>query len=87
MYFVDELKTNASAPDAKVVTILVDVNGTSNKPNMYGKDIFEFELLNNGKLRPNGWNTYETKCSDSNVTDGKACTARIISDGYKVNYR
>ncbi len=33
--------------------IYIDTNGWAEKPNMTGKDIFSFKMLNNGKLVPN----------------------------------
>lgn len=69
--------------------IIIDVNGTS-EPNTIGKDMFMFKLQNNGKMVPYGLpasgDSYLDNCSDNNITDGKACAARVIADGYKVTY-
>ena len=58
---------------------MIDVNG-SKKPNRYGRDIFVFSLKDNGKLEPN-------KAPDCNKTDfGIGCTAKVIENGWKMDY-
>ena len=71
-----------------VVSFYLDTNGTKNKPNMKGKDLFKFHLRNDGKIEPEGLKNrdYEKNCADSGVKDGLACTARIVRDGYKIKY-
>ena len=72
--------------NAVVLQMLIDVNGSENKPNAYGKDIFEFGLTNNCKMVPYGLKTYETDCVKGNVTDARACAARVVADGWKITY-
>lgn len=38
----------------RVVYITVDINGYKSGPNVYGQDLFSFQLLNNGQLYPMG---------------------------------
>lgn len=72
--------SNASFTDDK--TILIDVNGTANEPNAYGKDLFKFTLNKYGKMVPTGT---ATSCTSS-IGDGDECTARVVADGFKINY-
>ncbi len=94
--------------------IIIDVNG-KNAPNTFGRDIFWFELGENGVLYPLGgedvsnsgswqdengnqvrhgtWDTADNQasCRDDNKgnvagTRGIGCAARVIADGYKINY-
>ena len=71
-----------------VASFYLDTNGTKNRPNMKGKDLFKFHLRNDGKLEPEGLKDsgYTTNCADGGVKDGLACTARIVRDGYKIKY-
>lgn len=94
--------------------IIIDVNG-KNSPNTFGRDIFWFQLGENGVLYPvggvdvshvdewqdeNGNNvnhgTWNVANNDSSCLDndkgsragvrGIGCAARVIADGYKINY-
>ena len=94
--------------------IVIDVNG-KNAPNTYGRDIFWFELGENGVMYPLGgkdvasgsWTDAETgqevshgtwdkeggaaSCTDGDKgkivsNRGTGCTARVIAEGYKINY-
>ncbi len=78
--------TSTEDPNVVVLRMLIDVNGSNNKPNAYGKDIFEFGLTNSCKMVPYGLTTYETDCADDNISDGRACSARVVADGWKVKY-
>ncbi|MFR1672505.1 MAG: type II secretion system protein [Candidatus Gastranaerophilaceae bacterium] len=63
------------------VVFVVDVNGDS-PPNQIGRDIFAF-VLNGKEIVPSGRdNSYNCNRAASGLT----CTARIISDGWKVTY-
>ena len=73
-------------PDFEVGTITIDTNGFDKAPNVWGKDLFQFKLHNNGKMIPVGLDDYTEKCADGNITDGKSCTARVVADGWKVKY-
>ncbi len=78
--------TPTEDPNEVVLRMLIDVNGSNNKPNAYGKDIFEFGLTNSCKMVPYGLATYETDCANGNISDGRACSARVVADGWKVKY-
>lgn len=81
--------TTSTDPDAAnkvVLQFLIDVNGSDKKPNAYGKDIFEFSLTDSCKVVPYGLKTYKTDCVKGNVTDGRACAARVVADGWKIKY-
>ena len=52
IYFVNGINTAVSNSHDVISRILIDYNGTDQKPNRNGRDIFEFDLLNNGKLKP-----------------------------------
>ena len=69
-----------------VLQFLIDVNGSKTKPNAYGRDIFEFSLTNSCKVVPYGLDTYKTACANGNITDARACSARVVADGWKVTY-
>ena len=69
---------------------MLDVNGKS-APNTVGRDIFLFKIGQNGSLYPHGGSDYgdtlwQTGCADNNITNSWTCTARVISEGYKINY-
>lgn len=94
--------------------IVIDVNG-KNSPNTFGRDIFWFQLGENGVLYPVGgvdvshvdewqdengnnmhhgtWNeaNNDSSCLDDDKGNnagvrGMGCAARVIADGYKINY-
>ena len=77
--------------------IHVDVNG-KNKPNTFGRDIFAFYMGNDGILYPYGGMDFsifyrgndsmywKSTCSDTNKVTGLECTARLIENGFKVDY-
>lgn len=73
--------------------IRIDVNG-SKGPNKVGRDIFEFYLSDEGKLYPlGGKDTYLYNYPDRTYqpcylgkTCTACCTARIIENGWKMDY-
>lgn len=75
------------ADDVVYDTVIIDVNGTDKAPNRDGKDLFTFELRNNGKLIPRGLNTWQNTCPENgNITNPVDCTARVVRDGFKIKY-
>lgn len=77
-------------------TIKIDTNGPKG-PNMFGRDSFTMYLSNSGIILPHGyggtWQTNNDGCSDAklaaktaNVGLGKGCAARIIDEGWQMNY-
>lgn len=82
---------------SECVDFIVDVNST-NKPNTWGKDVFEFQILNNlsavvpygafEKFENGKWimaekDTTSEKCLNS---DERCCALKIINDGWEMNY-
>ena len=79
-------------------TVFIDVNGKK-KPNIIGRDIFAFLLGTDAKLYPYGGKdatvysgnnslAWQTQCSDNGAkgAEGMFCTARLIENGYKMDY-
>ena len=67
--------------------ILIDING-GQKPNTYGKDVFLFDRNNKGMLVPrcNNFTTEQINKDCSNKGSGECCAARIINNGWKIDY-
>ena len=104
---VFEQKKLAKSEDCSLYTnaadVAIDINGID-APNIIGKDIFFFNLGEDGALYPFGgkdvaritdggeWNSADATFACTDNTKGAAnakglgCTARIIAEGYKVNY-
>lgn len=66
---------------SNVGILYIDVNG-SKRPNMYGRDIFDFDLSKEGKLTFSG---NADHCVE-NSTSGQDCLTRIIEKGWKMDY-
>lgn len=76
-----------------------DINGTA-KPNKYGRDIFWFDLTSTGHLVPKGSMKYSmfnnhddsgywkknNSCGPSKHTTGDGCGARVIENGWDMDY-
>jgi hypothetical protein len=71
--------------------IIIDVNG-SLKPNIWGRDVFHFVLGTDGALYPAGGLNYailvngNTTALPCDASNSRGCTAKLIEDGFKVNY-
>lgn len=88
---------NDIAEDVVLTRITIDVNGES-APNRLGRDVFVFGLANNGHLVPAGSAAYNNNimgqnlavfpdtCTDDNIGDGLTCAARVVAEGWKINY-
>lgn len=68
----------------------IDTNGEE-KPNMYGRDIFRFLLLDDGTLYPYMGVDYMKSCKKdkgghSEDNTGLSCAARVMNDGWKIRY-
>ena len=69
------------------IFITVDINGVNKKPNIWGRDLFTFEITSKGKLLPMGAegtnytdiNLYCSKTSNNRL-NGIACTSSALSD-------
>lgn len=96
---IDEATANSNGYTSlgSIATLNVDVNGSA-KPNKPGRDQFLFKIGKSGSLYPAGGKIYtlfvsgaktwdktgDFACSSSKVTLG--CTARLIDEGFQVNY-
>ncbi len=66
--------------------VMVDINGL-NPPNTYGKDVFRFYIdFKNGVVRPYGYTSSEINRYCSKNGSGFYCAAKIIREGWKINY-
>lgn len=76
-----------SDADFVIAHVFIDVDGHDKGKNAFGRDLFIFDLHNDGTLEPYGKDSYETDCVKGNVINGGyACSARVMADGWKVNY-
>lgn len=70
--------------ETKTIYISVDVNGFGKKPNRLGKDLFMFQLMDDGSLKPMGAEgtkyPKETYCSSSSSSNmnGAGCTVLML---------
>lgn len=76
-----------SNPEFEQVLISVDVNGAAKAPNVWGQDLFTFELTKTGKLMPMGavgtaYTDDKTYCSttSSNNLNGIGCTYKALTE-------
>ena len=74
---------------AQRITITIDVNGYNKNPNIWGYDLFTFEILNDtGVLAPAGekgtyWEVLRESCCSStsaNKYNGITCSYYALSD-------
>ena len=68
--------------------VMVDINGL-NPPNTYGKDVFYFIVdFKDGVLRPYGYGRPSSEINNSCSKNGSGvyCAAKIMRDGWKINY-
>lgn len=81
MYMLENPET-VGAP----ILITIDVNGMAKKPNIWGHDLFTFQIMNNGKLLPMGaegtrFNENEyCSATSNNRQNGIACTYKALTD-------
>lgn len=77
MYFIE------NTASSNKIFISVDVNGYKKRPNLWGHDLFTFELMSNGKILPMGANA--TSFTDENTYCSKNSSSREngISCAYK----
>jgi prepilin-type N-terminal cleavage/methylation domain-containing protein len=89
--------------------LLIDINGDKKLPNKWGRDLFDFFIVYDGRVMPNFskaimllpgeriidddyWRTNTSSCGipDSSTipanTVGDGCAARIIENGWKMDY-
>lgn len=72
--------------------LFIDINGTSVQPNIAGKDLFFFQINNQGRLLPNKYNWDYSKingtgmwaCNKTSAGGGLSCAAKIILDNWEI---
>ena len=74
---------------------MIDVNGSQNGPNVGGKDLFFYYINSKGFVKPYGdtWSVDDLKdasvtnaCNQSASLGGVVCAARIMAEGWEINY-
>lgn len=83
---------NTKAGNGTAAKIGIDINGKKS-PNRIGRDIFVFHLTQEGYLKPYGSGDFgESKVTEANCSTkvtgnvGEHCAARLIGNGYKMDY-
>lgn len=75
--------------------IFVDVNGNAKGPNKAGYDLFFFTIKGN-VVKPFGWDwtdedisspSKQNACNLKALYGGEVCAARIMREGWQINYR
>lgn len=81
--FIENTWTTVGGP----IYITVDVNGYVKKPNLWGHDLFTFQIMEDGKVLPMGaegttFTDTRVYCSRSSSNDdnGIGCTYKALSD-------
>ncbi len=84
LYMIEnQTQTSAQIPP---IYITIDVNGMDKKPNLWGHDLFTFQIIENGKLLPMGADgtDYDSNsyCSatSTNKLNGIGCTYKALTD-------
>lgn len=68
------------------IYITIDINSITKKPNIWGQDLFTFQIMSDGKLMPMGADGTNYKAEDycsktsTNTLNGIACTQRALTD-------
>lgn len=81
MYLIE----NPNSVGARIL-ITIDINGINKKPNLWGHDLFTFQIIENGKLLPMGADgtDYDSNsyCSatSTNRLNGIGCTYKALTD-------
>ena len=89
----EDAATEGRSLVSRAFNLVVDVNGAAG-PNTAGRDIFPFIIGGNGRLYPCGstdgaefyGEASTTACPPAANDYGWSCAARIITDGYQMNY-
>lgn len=72
--------------NVNLLFITIDINGINKRPNIWGQDLFTFQLMSDGKLLPMGAEktayNENTHCSKTatHTLNGIACTKRALTD-------
>ena len=85
---------DAGGADLSPFGLVIDVNGVGSRPNVWGRDVFEFRVAGaDGGLYPigsegydrlTGLNTAASQCVIG--TTGEFCTARLVENNYEVDF-
>ncbi len=68
------------------IYITIDINSITKKPNIWGQDLFTFQIISDGKLMPMGADGTNYKAEDycsktsTNTMNGIACTQMALTD-------
>ena len=69
--------------------LATDINGKAG-PNILGRDLFSFVLAGNGSVEPGDVetisNSFSTNCSSAEGDSYGYCFAKIVNDGWKMDY-
>ena len=80
------------AGSSAVGRFFVDVNGSDNKPNLYGRDVFSIEIMSDGTLgvdvnfNGNLPEITEANCKTDKTFQGLVCFALLRQNNGKVTY-
>lgn len=87
-------ETIADKNNSYLKYLFIDTNGSYRAPNMAGMDLFFF-IVKDNMIVPNGYNWDTSKLSDPSVANschrkakggGFVCAARIMGEGWTINY-
>ena len=65
--------------------VYIDVTGLKNSPNVFGKDIFCFHLINDGSLVALGSSDFIDD-EGKDISNGLQFTEQIVKDGFRITY-
>ena len=78
---------NAGGGNRHTTYITIDTNSIKKRPNQWGKDLFTFQITNEGRFLPMGapgthYTDFNTYCSGSSTSNmnGIACTYRALTE-------
>ena len=95
MKLAGEVCVGVNKFSSQSVEIFVDVNGNAKGPNKAGYDLFFFKIIGNS-VKPIGWDWTDEEINDSSKNNacnlkshlgGYVCAAKIMRDGWQINYR
>ena len=86
-YMFTEVTTNSKGEFVPFRNVYIDINGAK-APNQFGVDVFAFRRIPGKGILPDGYAaSYRSIVANCNrQASGAYCAARIIADGWKINY-
>ena len=86
-YMFTEVTTNSKGEFVPFRNVYIDINGAK-APNQFGVDVFAFRRIPGKGILPDGYAaSYRSIVANCNrQASGTYCAARIIADGWKINY-